>query len=278
MNPAAQKTAQILELQTQKQILESDHKDYQESLHILSQTIHPFCLKTGESQLGLELAANLQAPLITLTRLSQIYAQTASQAVLVRWQQQIPALSNALHAWWLWTMESLSAQTQDSDTQYWVLTYLLPWVYWHQQTEKTRTPQLKQGYQQAREKAHRRFLADDFTTGLCDLEKQHWIDWALWMCTKFQRTSSAVEGRNGYLSAINHANRGLTEQTLKVLTIIHNFDLKRSNGTTAAQRLFGQPFPDLFESVVQNMGELPRPRQSKKTNNPKTLTLHSVPS
>ncbi len=52
-----------------------------------------------------------------------------------------------------------------------------------------------------------------------------------------ERTSSAVEGRNGYLSGLHHPNRGFTEQTLKVLTVIHNFDLKRDDGTTAAQRL-----------------------------------------
>jgi len=47
------------------------------------------------------------------------------------------------------------------------------------------------------------------------------------MCAKFQRTSSAVEGRNGYLSRLHHSHRGFTEQTLKVLTVIHNFDLLR---------------------------------------------------
>jgi len=276
--PSSQVTAKILELQTQLKTLETDHQDYQESLHTLSQTVHPFSLKTGESQLGLELPANLQAPLATLARLSQNYAQTTSVAALTRWQQQIPALSNALHAWWLWVMESLEAQTQDSDTQHWVLTYLLPWVYWHQQTEKTRNPQLKQSYQKAREQAHKRLLEAGFTQSLSNIQQQQWIDWAQWMCAKFQRTSSSVEGRNGYLSALHHANRGFTEQSLKVLTIIHNFDLKRSDGTTAAQRLFGKPFPDLFDSIVLNMSELPRPRQSQKTPKSKTLTVHSVPS
>jgi len=55
-----------------------------------------------------------------------------------------------------------------------------------------------------------------------------------------------------------------TEQTLKVLTVIHNFDLKRDDDTTAAQRLFGKPFPNLFDWVVLNMGELPRPRRTQK--------------
>ncbi|MEH1910517.1 MAG: DUF6399 domain-containing protein [Nostoc sp.] len=212
----------------------------------MSQAIHPFNLNTGESQFGLELPTMLQVPLQRLADLSQTYAPTASQAALHRWQRQIPDLSRTLHAWWQWVIQSLSTQTQDPEIQNWVLSVLLPWVYWHQQTQKTRQPQLKQGYQQAAQQAQARFLADGFTQTLHNSEQQQWIDWAIWMCAKFQRTSSAVEGRNGYLSALHHANRGFTEQTLKVLTIIHNFDLKRDDGTTAAQRLFGKSFPDKF--------------------------------
>lgn len=92
------------------------------------------------------------------------------------------------------------------------------------------------------------------------------------MCGKFQRTSSAVEGRNGYLSGLHYSGRGSTEQTLKVLTIIHNFDIKRDDGTTAAQRLFEKLFPDLFEWVVPRMGELPRPRRTLKTTKSKKPT------
>jgi len=36
--------------------------------------------------------------------------------------------------------------------------------------------------------------------------------------------------------------RGLSQRRLQVLTVIHNFDLKRSDGSTAAQRLFGRQF------------------------------------
>lgn len=175
-------------------------------------------------------------------------------------------------------IQALSAQTQDPDIQDWVLSALLPWVYWHQQTQKTRQPHLKQGYLQASQQAQTRFLADAFTHSLSDSEQQQWSDWAIWMCAKFQRTSSAVEGRNGYLSALHHANRGFTEQTLKVLTIIHNFDLKRDDGTTAAQRLFGKSFSDLFESVVLQMGELPRPRRTLKARKSKKPTVQAVPA
>jgi hypothetical protein len=180
------------------------------------------------------------------------------------WNKQIPDLSGTLHAWWEWTIQTLKAQTQDSGTQDWVLTVLLPWVYWHQQTQKTRQPQLKQAYLHAAQTAEAALLAQPFTYSLCQSQHQEWVDWAMWMCAKFQRTSSVVEGRNGYLSRLHQASRGFTEQSLKVLTIIHNFDLKREDGTTAAQRLFDQQFPDLFEWVVLNMGDLPRARRTLK--------------
>jgi len=58
----------------------------------------------------------------------------------------------------------------------------LPWVYWHQQTEKTRHTELKQGYHQATQQAHARFLAHSFTHTETLAQQQQWIDWAIWMC------------------------------------------------------------------------------------------------
>ena len=71
---------------------------------------------------------------------------------------------------------------------------------------------------------------------------------------------------------------GWTLKPSAVLTGIHNFDLKRADGTTAAQRLFGQSFPNLFESVVDHMGEVPRPRQSSKIQSPNPLPRLAVPA
>jgi Family of unknown function (DUF6399) len=269
--------ALLLAIEAQRLQLEHDHNDYRESIHALSQLIHPFHIETGESQMGIELQASLQPHLSTLERLSQTYSPTKSQAALERWKRQIPCLSGGLHAWWVWVIQSLGTQTNDPEIHNWVLNLLLPWVYWHQQTEKTRQPQLKQNYEQARKSAHERFLADDYTKKTTSSEQQPWIDWAVWMCSKFQRTSSAVEGRNGYLSGLHHSGRGFTEQTLKVLTIIHNFDIKRDDGTTAAQRLFEKPFPNLFEWIVPRMGELPRPRRTLRIPKSKKLTPSGVP-
>ena len=87
-----------------------------------------------------------------------------------------------------------------------------------------------------------------------------------------------MEGRNGYLSQAYASRRGLSTNRLKVSTVIHNFSLKRTDGTTAAERLFGRKFPDLFEYLVEHIGELPQPRKSRKSSQPETFTLPTVPS
>ena len=51
--------------------------------------------------------------------------------------------------------------------------------------------------------------------------------------------------------------RGLSGNRLRALNAIHNFGLRRTDGTTAAERLFKRDFPDIFEWVIEQMGELP---------------------
>ena len=58
----------------------------------------------------------------------------------------------------------------------------------------------------------------------------------------FQRSSSNVEGRNGYLSLRNHQLRGLDHPRKRTcLTAVHNFLLTRPDGTTAAERFVDFP-------------------------------------
>lgn len=69
----------------------------------------------------------------------------------------------------------------------------------------------------------------------------------------FQRSSSCVEGRNGVLSLYHHRFHHLGIRSLKALTVVHNFHIRRSDKTTAAQRCFGNEHENLFESLVGNV-------------------------
>ena len=76
----------------------------------------------------------------------------------------------------------------------------------------------------------------------------------------FQRSSSNVEGRNGYLSLRNHQLRGLDRPRKRAcLTAVHNFFLMRTDGTTAAERFFGQKPRSMFAAILTSVDLPPAP-------------------
>ena len=77
----------------------------------------------------------------------------------------------------------------------------------------------------------------------------------------FQRSSSCVEGRNAQLSLRHHGIHRLSSQHLQALTVIHNYYIKRRDGTTAAERFFEAKHNDLFEWVLDRMDYPVRPRK-----------------
>ena len=62
--------------------------------------------------------------------------------------------------------------------------------------------------------------------------------WAAEHAKTFQRASSAVESRNGYLSQMHHSHRGLPKHRYKVWSALHNFDCRASDGSNAGLAVF----------------------------------------
>jgi hypothetical protein len=85
----------------------------------------------------------------------------------------------------------------------------------------------------------------------------------------FQRSSSCVEGRNGQLALRHHSLHRLTKGKRAALTVVHNYYVTRSDGTTAAERFFGSKPADLFGWLVDHL-EVParpaakRPKTARK--------------
>jgi len=76
----------------------------------------------------------------------------------------------------------------------------------------------------------------------------------------FQRSSSNVEGRNGYLSLRSHQLRGLDlPRKRECFTTIYNFFLTRPDGTTAAERFFGQKPRSMFAAILAAVELAPAP-------------------
>ena len=143
----------------------------------------------------------------------------------------------------------------------WVEDLLLPLMYWQEQLSHTRCPAQKAQTAQALQAVQEAFEQHPCTGQLQPEVRAGWTSWAAEHARAFQRASWAVEGRNGYLSQMHHNHRGLPIRRYQGWTALHNFDCRAADGTTPASRFFRRAFPDLFESVLSQVDELPRPRQ-----------------
>jgi hypothetical protein len=121
--------------------------------------------------------------------------------------------------------------------------------------------------------AEQKVRIQNTTEMICQRYKGYLLDWiqtprgqelhgaALECAQIFQRSSSCVEGRNGRLSLMYGTGRGLSERRLKILTILHNFHIKREDGSTAAERFFEKKPEELFNYVLDKVSFPVRPRQ-----------------
>lgn len=276
INKISAQKALIQKLKHEQAHIAEGKKSYHTALHDISKAVHPFDLKTNGVKNSADLKETLSENLVDLSLLRTTYCINDKNDRLGKFGRQIEDIAWLIDYWWLLADESIAQYEIDEKCKTWLLEIFLPYVYWARQTSKTKNPDLKREYASALSLARIQLEMDSSTA--IQIDNKTWQLWAEWMVSNFQRTSSAVEGRNGYLSQRHHNGRGLLSERLKALTIIHNYALKRFDGTTAANRLFGKEFPDLFEWVVHRMDDLPLPRQYKNTVSNNYLKLQTVPA
>jgi len=251
----------ISQLKEEHIFLSSGITTYKQILQNLSKTIHPFDINNSNRQTSINVKLRLKQLVVEIKALQKEQEIKDPKKRIEKFGKQISGIASIIDGWWLWAEESLDSDNLTEEIQQWLLNCLLPAVYWHKQTERTKNPDLKESYFYANEKAQVELEQHPLTASL--IHEKEWLSWAKWMVSNFQRTSSAVEGRNGWLSQIHHNGRGLKTKRLRALTIIHNYYTKRSDGTTAAERLFRKKFDDPFEWIVEHFTELPLARASK---------------
>jgi hypothetical protein len=251
---------------------------YKSLLRGISIILHPFTV-TGIRKNTSTVIAELNDQARTLSALGEEYGIADNQRRLEKFTRQIDDLSSCVDAWWLWVEESIKkfdpCLNFGMEQYSWVTDSLLPKVYWEQQASRADTIELRDAYRVIAQDALVAWQAHPLTMLLPEKEIQRFHSWAEWMSRQFQRSSSAVEGRNGSLSQKYHSCRGLSARRLKALTVIHNFDTRQANGTTPAERLYATKFPDLFEWLLREVGSLPVPRSARQKKD-NALTLQAV--
>jgi hypothetical protein len=255
--------AQALVVARQAEVTRWDeaHHRYRGHLEHLALTLHPFRLSDSTPQTSAQVESQLTATVAAIEAFAQCHQLPARHDTMAKVRKQLPALAALIDFWWDGVHRDLEPFLLPPRWQQWVYECLLPMVYWAHQVPRTRCRRRKAKLQEALAAVRTVFEQHAITQQLAPHVLAEWHAWANDRIQAFQRASSAVEGRNGVLSQLHHNQRGLPTRRAKVWTVLHNFDCRAADGTTPASRFFRQAFPDLFETVLSQVEDLPRPRR-----------------
>ncbi len=237
---------------------------WRQHLANVSRILHPWRLLDSSRQTSQEVEEQLRAELVVIETLLATNGLPRKHDTMDKVRKQLAGIAALVDLWWQTVHQDLTQRAMTPRWTQWADEVLLPLMYWHEQLRRTRCPGHKAQIARVLQAVAEAFARHPCTQKLTAEVLAGWQAWAAEHVRAFQRASSAVEGRNGYLSQMQHNHRGLPARRYQVWTALHNFDCRATDGTTPASRFFRQSFPDLFESVLSQIDALPMPRQRRQ--------------
>jgi hypothetical protein len=237
-----------------------------EQIREVSFAYHPFDRETGQAVTVEEMQTRLTAP---LDRLQEVVAEAglgerAHQAV-GKARGWVVLLLGCL-AWFRSRTDTGVARLGLSEEgRRLVQECLLPGYYWELASARENIPEERKRTKELAKQLQDQAWAKGGALAALPEEERKEVQRVARQCAGlFCRSSSCVEGRNGRLSLFHHGQTRLSETRLKALTAVHNYVVRRADGTTAAERFFGQKQRDAFSWLLERLPELPRPAAKRR--------------
>jgi hypothetical protein len=237
-----------------------------EQVRGVSDDYHPFDRQTGKPVTAEEVGERLNDH---IEQLSEVVAQSGlgekAQETLNKARTWVTTLMGAVAWFWAVAKGAVEELQLSEEQEQVVYEKLLPGHYWSMASGRARTGEEKKRLKEMAERLKKEAWQEGGALSALPEEARKEVERvAQHGAGLFQRSSSCVEGRNGRLSLQHHGHSRVSERRLKALTVVHNYMVKRPDGTTAAERFFGQKHKDVFSWLLERMPDLPRPAQKRR--------------
>ena len=237
----------------------------QEAIQAISRAYHPYHLDTAQPQSTAAVEQQLEQAFAQLEQLTE--TASLSQRCGERIAKARRVLTDMLATVTFFIM-TVTAKVEALDlppaVESAMLNQLIPALYLRRVAEQTATAAERQRLHQ-----HATALLDALNapgsplTGLPPEELALIEQVAADSADLFQRSSSCVEGRNGQLALHHHHLHRIRPRKLAALTTVHNYFIRRPDGTTPAERFFGSRPADLFEWLLDHVPMPARPARKR---------------
>jgi hypothetical protein len=246
-------------------------------IRALGEADHPFDLERGEAQPPERLAARLSAIWQRLEALAEAADLPArARAHLAKAQRLNAALLATIAFFFAGVQQRVEALNLAPGIEAAVLEQLIPAIYLERVARRCSGAEERKRLMALSAQRLAPLRAPDHPIQALEATRRSEIEQVARDCADlFQRSSSAVEGRNGQLSLFHHGCHRLSARKLAALTAVHNFYIRRADQTTAAERFFGRAPPPLFEQLLERMPLPPRPRR-RRSRAPKVSYLAPI--
>src|SRR6266446_3910172 len=232
--------------------LSAQREQVAQSLHAIGQAYHCVDVQRGVRRHGQLIAADIQAQIDTVRAVAQ--HEGLSQTCLER-IEQAERVRPTMQATIAFVSGYVRQQVHQLDlaqpASYAMHAHLLP-SFSLERVARTRTGSAGAPLRQLAKRLRPPLCAPGGAFAELSLPQQSQRkQQAKTLAEVFQRSSANVAGRNGYLSLRNHQLRGPDHPRKRAcLTAVHNFFLTRPDGTTAAERFFGQKPRSMFAAIL----------------------------
>lgn len=236
---------------------------------------HPFDLSTGALRQAEDVAQLLEKSFSDLNTIAR-EASLSERAIqhIEKAHRLVPSMVKTIA--FFWSMVSISLKELDLplDIELAMVQNLIPAFYLRYAAGKAKKAIDRKAIREVSEKLLLPLRDPDGPLSTLEKDQIRHLEVIAKECAGFfQRSSSCVEGRNGQLSLRHHSQHNISPRQLQALTVVHNYCIKRSDGTTAAERFFGNKPRDLFEHLLARLDLPARPAKRRPKRTPQKWLL-----
>ena len=257
-----ERAEQALEAATQEhERLSEQRAKVQQSIRGIGHDYHFVDLERGVRRNGQLIASDIQAHIEQIRTVAQ--QEGLSQSCLERIdkaERVVPKMQGTIEFVSRYVAEQVARLELKPPVSFAMHAKLIPSYYLDRVAETRRITDGAPLHDLAERLRAPLFAPGGALSALSPIAQDYLHDEAQRLAAVFQRSSSNVEGRNGYLSLRSHQLRGLDlPRKRQCFTAIHNFFLTRPDGTTAAERFFGQKPRSMFAAILDSVELAPAP-------------------
>jgi hypothetical protein len=201
-------THQVEAMQAEVTRWEARQPEYRQQLETFSLTLHPLRIDDSAPQTSTPVETRLHTQVKAIEALARTSQVPERLEAMTKVKKQLPEVATLVDFWWHGVRRDLEHAAVSPLWQQWAQEVLLPWRYWEYQVPRTRCVRRKAKMQRVLEMVRVECHAHVITRCLPEQALKDWQAWATQHAYAFQRASSAVEGRNGYLAGMHHQQRG----------------------------------------------------------------------